>query len=92
MLHTYVQHLAAGTVGGLVATVFLYPLDLIKVRYQVANVGSAYSSVVSALTNILRTEGFIALYQVCASFSWVFGVSVSEMLMIVVLLHVAFRE
>ena len=44
MLFTHVkwQHLAAGVSGGVISTLVLHPLDLIKVRFQ----GKHFSSVI----------------------------------------------
>ena len=59
------KHLIAGTVAGSVTTIVLYPLDLIKVRYQIyEGKGSAYSSIAGAFRTILSREGSSGLYQV----------------------------
>ena len=61
----FVQHLFAGTVAGTVSTIALYPLDLIKVRYQVHDgAGHAYKSIYGALKSIIRNEKIIGLYRV----------------------------
>lgn len=60
------KHLVAGTSAGLISTVALHPIDVIKVRMQVySGVGSigAYSSIPQALKLIWRSEGWRALYQ-----------------------------
>lgn len=58
------QHLLAGTVAGSVTTLALYPLDLIKVRYQVhEGIGSAYTSLSAAFRTIHAREGLAGLYQ-----------------------------
>jgi hypothetical protein len=45
--------------------VLLYPIDLVKVRYQVYDkTGNAYTSLKDAFKTIIRDEGFTGLYQV----------------------------
>lgn len=45
--------------------VILYPIDLVKVRYQVYDKsGNAYKSLREAFQIIIREEGFTGLYQV----------------------------
>eukprot|EP00040_Diaphanoeca_grandis_P026551 m.149049 g.149049 ORF g.149049 m.149049 type:complete len:342 (-) comp30633_c2_seq1:268-1293(-) len=61
-------HLAAGAFSGLVATLTLHPLDLVKVRFQAQdNFGTSargrYTGVLDAFRTIVRTEGARALYQ-----------------------------
>mmetsp|Transcript_5791 Transcript_5791/g.9596 ORF Transcript_5791/g.9596 Transcript_5791/m.9596 type:complete len:409 (+) Transcript_5791:92-1318(+) len=59
-----VKHLVAGTTAGLVSTVALYPLDLIKVRYQAMLDGPApYSSLLGGIKQVARKEGWRALYS-----------------------------
>ena len=58
------EHLFAGTVAGSFTTIALYPLDLIKVRYQVhEGLGSAYTSISGAFQTIVSKEGMRGLYQ-----------------------------
>jgi hypothetical protein len=46
-------------------SVILYPIDLIKVRYQVYDkTGNAYQSLRAAFRIILQEEGLKGLYQV----------------------------
>jgi solute carrier family 25 (mitochondrial folate transporter), member 32 len=60
-----VEHLVAGTCAGLVSTVALFPLDTIKVRYQVDETLSLSSPkrMVSAVRRIIEVEGWRGLYQ-----------------------------
>lgn len=44
--HVHWQHLAAGVSGGVVATLVLHPLDLVKVRFQGRYLGQAITLVV----------------------------------------------
>lgn len=60
-----IEHLVAGTCAGLISTVTLFPLDTIKVRYQVDETTSLSSPkrIVSAVRRILTVEGWRGLYQ-----------------------------
>eukprot|EP00903_Cladosiphon_okamuranus_P009102 g8700.t1 len=61
---TAVQHLVGGTTAGVVTTTALYPLDLIKTRYQVYDKGpSPYKSLMASFRTIVKDEGARALYQ-----------------------------
>ena len=71
------QHMIAGIVGGFASTVTLFPLDLIKVRYQVhEGKGTAYSSLIQGFRHIFHTEGTRGLYRgltsavVASTVSW----------------------
>ncbi|CAM9755861.1 unnamed protein product [Ectocarpus sp. 12 AP-2014] len=65
------NHLIAGTTAGVVTTAALYPLDLVKTRYQARTRGrlvydkgpSPYKSLGTAFRTIIREEGARALYQ-----------------------------
>ncbi|CBJ48450.1 folate transporter [Ectocarpus siliculosus] len=62
--HYGANHLIAGTTAGVVTTAALYPLDLVKTRYQVYDKGpSPYKSLGTAFRTIIREEGARALYQ-----------------------------
>lgn len=63
------EYMVGGLAGGIVSTVVLHPLDLIKIRFQV-NDGSnlakqrqTYTGVVDAFGRIIKTNGFKGLYQ-----------------------------
>eukprot|EP00752_Nemacystus_decipiens_P005250 g4764.t1 len=61
---TAFQHLLGGTTAGVVTTTALYPLDLVKTRYQVYDKGpSPYKSLITAFRTIAKDEGTRALYQ-----------------------------
>ncbi|CAM9230838.1 unnamed protein product [Chrysoparadoxa australica] len=71
------NHLIAGTAAGLMSTAVVYPMDLVKTRYQVFDQGkSAYASLITAFRTIIKTEGPRALYQgltpalVGSGFAW----------------------
>lgn len=59
------KHFVAGTTAGLVSTVLLYPLDLIKVRYQVNEQTTVRQPLRlrAAFNAVVRTEGWRGLYQ-----------------------------
>ena len=62
------QHLAGGVAGGVTSTLLLHPLDLIKIRFAVEDVGGRgraprYSGVANALTTITSSEGIRGLYR-----------------------------
>lgn len=60
-----IEHLVAGTCAGLITTVVLFPLDTIKVRYQVDETTSLSSPkrMASAVRRIISVEGWRGLYQ-----------------------------
>lgn len=83
--HLDVRHLVAGTGAGAVSTAALFPLDLIKTRFQVHNGHlegdrylriPRYRSLGDAARRIFGTEGFRGFYQglspalIGASASW----------------------
>jgi hypothetical protein len=56
--------LIAGTCGGLVSTVALYPLELIKTRMQVIDSSDgAYRSLRSSFRQVMRSEGPKGFFQ-----------------------------
>ena len=64
------QHLISGTTAGILTTVCLHPLDLIKTRFQVheGNIGRShkqakYRSTWHGIRTIVSNEGLRALYQ-----------------------------
>lgn len=62
------SHLVAGILGGLVPTVSLYPLELVKTRMQVVDgmdkaYSSNYSSLRSSFRAVLSNEGVKGLYK-----------------------------
>ncbi|XP_037070413.1 mitochondrial folate transporter/carrier-like [Pollicipes pollicipes] len=61
------QHLAGGVAGGVTSTLLLHPLDLIKIRFAVdggaMRARPQYTSVASALTTIVGSEGVRGLYR-----------------------------
>lgn len=61
------EHLVAGILGGLTSTLILHPLDLLKVRFAVADGQSSlkknYRNISNAFSTIVREEGFKGLYK-----------------------------
>jgi solute carrier family 25 folate transporter 32 len=61
------EHLVAGILGGLTSTIVLHPLDLLKVRFAVADgqseVKKSYKNISNAFSTIVREEGFKGLYK-----------------------------
>lgn len=59
------EHLIAGTLAGLVSTVTLYPLELIKTRMQVIDgvARNAYMTTPGAIQSVLKSEGVPGLYR-----------------------------
>lgn len=60
--------LAAGAVSSFIGGVLIYPLDLLRKRYQVASMaggelGFQYRSVLHAIVTIFRQEGFSGAYK-----------------------------
>ncbi|XP_012284734.1 mitochondrial folate transporter/carrier [Orussus abietinus] len=61
------EHLIAGVSGGVISTLMLHPLDLIKIRFAV-NDGVTkstpnYTGLRNAITEIVRSEGLRGLYR-----------------------------
>jgi len=60
------EHLVAGISGGVVSTLILHPLDLLKIRFAV-NDGTKnsrpYKGVKNAFSSIIRSEGMQGLYR-----------------------------
>mmetsp|Transcript_17640 Transcript_17640/g.15918 ORF Transcript_17640/g.15918 Transcript_17640/m.15918 type:complete len:115 (+) Transcript_17640:41-385(+) len=58
------QHLISGTIAGIVSTITLYPLELIKTRMQVSNHSiDAYKSLSNGFKHVIKYEGIIGLYK-----------------------------
>jgi solute carrier family 25 folate transporter 32 len=61
------EHLVAGISGGVVSTLLLHPLDLLKIRFAVDTSSTqnqaSYSGVKNAFSSIIRAEGMSGLYR-----------------------------
>ncbi|KAK7461636.1 hypothetical protein BaRGS_00033109 [Batillaria attramentaria] len=81
--HLGFQHLYAGVSGGVVSTLVLHPLDLVKIRFQVneglPTAGSAsrpsYNGIIDAMRTIVRNSGYVGLYQGVTPNVWGAGLS-----------------
>ena len=51
----------AGAVGGLAEGLAVQPLDMVKTRFQISSTPNP--SIVTALTTVVREEGFLRLYR-----------------------------
>ncbi len=59
-----VEHLVAGVSGGVVSTLVLHPLDVLKIRFAVDTTSQLTSSGISkAFHSIFRNEGVRGLYK-----------------------------
>ncbi|BFZ11335.1 hypothetical protein BsWGS_14374 [Bradybaena similaris] len=70
LTHVRFEHLAAGVTGGVVSSLALHPLDLIKVRFQVdEGPGNKvisrphYNGIVHAFRAIVQADGWKGLYR-----------------------------
>lgn len=61
------EHLVAGISGGVISTLLLHPLDLLKIRFAVddgtKSSGRKYTGVKNAFSSIIRSEGMTGLYR-----------------------------
>lgn len=82
--HIRLEHLYAGVSGGVISTLILHPLDLVKIRFQVnegapSAAGSsgrpAYQGMIHAMKTIHKNSGFVGLYQGVTPNVWGAGVS-----------------
>ncbi|XP_065183787.1 solute carrier family 25 member 32-like [Sycon ciliatum] len=69
-----VEHMIAGVSGGILSTLLLHPLDLVKIRFEV-NDGSgkrhrSYNGLWDALRTIHREDGFKGLYKGVSPNMW----------------------
>lgn len=67
MVNYVSEHLVAGVLGGLTSTLVLHPLDLLKVRFAVADGQSSikknYKNISNAFSTIVKEEGVKGLYK-----------------------------
>lgn len=65
--HLKYEYLVAGITGGVISTLVLHPLDLIKIRLAVndghSQCSPRYRGSIHAFREIVRTQGYLALYQ-----------------------------
>ncbi|XP_065170995.1 solute carrier family 25 member 32-like [Atheta coriaria] len=76
--HVRYEHLVAGLSGGLVSTLCLHPLDVIKIRLAV-NDGRVktpgYNGIIDAFKSIVKHEGYSGLYKGVVPNLWGAGTS-----------------
>ncbi|NP_001013354.1 solute carrier family 25 member 32b [Danio rerio] len=76
--HVRVENLIAGLSGGVLSTLALHPLDLVKIRFAVSDgldVRPKYSGIVHCMKSIWHQEGFRGLYQGVTPNIWGAGAS-----------------
>ncbi|XP_056330895.1 solute carrier family 25 member 32b [Danio aesculapii] len=76
--HVRVENLIAGLSGGVLSTLALHPLDLVKIRFAVSDgldVRPKYSGIVHCMKSIWRQEGLRGLYQGVTPNIWGAGAS-----------------
>ncbi|XP_033727359.1 mitochondrial folate transporter/carrier-like isoform X2 [Pecten maximus] len=75
------EHLLAGVSGGVIATLVLHPLDLVKIRFQVhegtvATVSRPrYNGIMDAFLQIIRKDGVTGIYRGVVPNVWGAGMS-----------------
>ncbi|KAG7248602.1 hypothetical protein CRUP_013764, partial [Coryphaenoides rupestris] len=76
--HVKVEHLAAGLSGGVVSTLILHPLDLVKVRFAVSDgldLRPKYNGIMHCIRSVWLQEGLRGLYQGVTPNIWGAGAS-----------------
>ncbi|KAL3276650.1 hypothetical protein HHI36_012022 [Cryptolaemus montrouzieri] len=64
--HVKYEHLVAGVSGGVISSLILHPLDLLKIRFEVNNgldYNPQYKGIINGLTTIFKQEGVRGLYR-----------------------------
>ncbi|XP_041962391.1 mitochondrial folate transporter/carrier-like [Alosa sapidissima] len=76
--HVKVENLVAGLSGGVVSTMILHPLDLVKIRFAVSDglqVRPKYNGIMSCMRSVWHQEGIRGLYQGVTPNIWGAGAS-----------------
>ncbi|KAJ8005443.1 hypothetical protein DPEC_G00146700 [Dallia pectoralis] len=76
--HVHIESLVAGLIGGVVSTLVLHPLDLVKIRFAVSDgldVRPKYNGVIHCMRNVWQQEGVRGLYQGVTPNIWGAGAS-----------------
>lgn len=76
--HVKVENLVAGLSGGVVSTLILHPLDLVKIRFAVSDglqVRPKYNGIVNCMRSVWQQEGLRGLYQGVTPNIWGAGAS-----------------
>lgn len=76
--HVHYESLVAGMAGGVVSTLVLHPLDLVKIRFAVSDgleLRPKYNGIMHCLSSIWKYEGLRGLYQGVTPNVWGAGAS-----------------
>ncbi|XP_016319855.1 mitochondrial folate transporter/carrier-like [Sinocyclocheilus anshuiensis] len=76
--HVKIENLIAGLSGGVVSTLVLHPLDLVKIRFAVSDgldVRPKYSGILHCMKSVWQQEGLRGLYQGVTPNIWGAGAS-----------------
>uniref|UniRef100_A0A8D2Q609 Solute carrier family 25 member 32 n=1 Tax=Varanus komodoensis TaxID=61221 RepID=A0A8D2Q609_VARKO len=76
--HVHYENLVAGLSGGVISTLVLHPLDLVKIRFAVNDgleLRPKYNGILHCLTTVWKQEGLRGLYQGVTPNVWGAGVS-----------------
>ncbi|KAA0702675.1 Mitochondrial folate transporter/carrier [Triplophysa tibetana] len=76
--HVKIENLVAGLSGGVVSTMVLHPLDLVKIRFAVSDgleLRPKYSGILNCLRSVWHQEGLRGLYQGVTPNIWGAGAS-----------------
>ncbi|XP_070691575.1 solute carrier family 25 member 32b [Pempheris klunzingeri] len=76
--HLRIENLAAGLSGGVVSTLVLHPLDLVKIRFAVSDgleLRPKYSGILHCMKSVWQQEGLRGLYQGVTPNVWGAGAS-----------------
>ncbi|XP_031178733.1 mitochondrial folate transporter/carrier [Sander lucioperca] len=76
--HVKIENLVAGLSGGVVSTLVLHPLDLVKIRFAVSDgleLRPKYSGILHCMKSVWQQEGLRGLYQGVTPNIWGAGAS-----------------
>ncbi|XP_041844846.1 mitochondrial folate transporter/carrier-like [Melanotaenia boesemani] len=77
-IHVKIENLIAGLSGGVVSTLALHPLDLVKIRFAVSDgleLRPKYSGIFNCMKSVWHQEGLRGLYQGVTPNVWGAGAS-----------------
>uniref|UniRef100_A0A8C5DXA8 Solute carrier family 25 member 32a n=1 Tax=Gouania willdenowi TaxID=441366 RepID=A0A8C5DXA8_GOUWI len=73
--HVKIENLVAGLSGGVVSTLVLHPLDLVKIRFRWPGLRPKYSGMLHCMKSVWQQEGLKGLYQGVTPNVWGAGAS-----------------
>ncbi|XP_015272466.1 PREDICTED: mitochondrial folate transporter/carrier [Gekko japonicus] len=76
--HVHFENLVAGLSGGVISTLVLHPLDLVKIRFAVSDgleLRPKYNGILHCLSTVWKHEGLRGLYQGVTPNMWGAGAS-----------------